>query len=128
MTRRRIYLVAAGLLVAIGLGVAGFHFRGHRAEIPAEAMPFVEEGPERAAFVTNAMSSCAREMVGKEPLGRHLSDDEIETYCRCYANGMAEVITADDMKQMTAGAAPMDVMRDKAVRVLQSCGEVLPAK
>ncbi|HEV8027627.1 MAG TPA: hypothetical protein VGP50_09360 [Stellaceae bacterium] len=128
MTRRRIYLVAAGLLVAIGLGVAGFHFRGQRAEIPAEAMPFVEEGPERAAFVTSAMSSCAREMVGKEALGRHLSDDEIETYCRCYANGMADRVTADDVRQMVAGGEPMAILRDKAVRVLQSCGEFLPAK
>ncbi|HEV8026221.1 MAG TPA: hypothetical protein VGP50_02260 [Stellaceae bacterium] len=130
MTRRRIYLLAAGLLITIGLGAAGFHSLGlgQRTELPAEAMPYAEEGPERAAFVANAMSSCAREVAAREPLGRPLSDDEIEAYCRCYSNGMAEVITADDVKQMTAGAAPMDVVRDKAVRVLQSCSEVLPAK
>ena len=126
MTPRWIYLLAAGLLVAIALGAAGFYFLGQKAELPAETMPFAEEGPERAAFIANAMSSCAKEMAGKEPLGRHLSDNEIETYCRCYSNGMAAVITADDVKQMTAGAAPMDVLRDEAARVLQSCGEALP--
>ena len=60
--------------------------------------------------------------------GMDLSDDEIETYCRCYANGMADRVTADDVRQMVAGGEPMAILRDKAVRVLQSCGEFLPAK
>jgi hypothetical protein len=128
MTRRRIYLLAAGLLATIGLGVAGFHFLGQKTELPAETMPFVAEGPERSAFVSNAVSSCAKEMVGKEPLGRHLSDGEIQTYCLCYSNRMADLVTADDVRQIAAGGEPMAIVRDKAVRVLQSCGELLQSK
>jgi hypothetical protein len=41
---------------------------------------------------------------------------------------MADRVTADDVRQMVAGGEPMAILRDKAVRVLQSCGEFLPAK
>jgi len=136
MTGRQVFLsIVACLVVAIGLGVAAYRFLGHETEVAAGAPPMAgngdrpfADGAARSAFVTSAVSSCAKELAGKQPLGRPLSEDEIGTYCRCYSNGMADAVTADDVRQMQTGGEPMAIVRDKAVSVLRSCGESLRSK
>jgi hypothetical protein len=135
MIRQQIYFAGAALLVSLAFGFAGLRWAGDKTETSAPISPPASSsdtpfaaGAERSAFVTNAVSSCQKEMAAKEPLGRHLSDDEIGTYCRCYSNGMADAVTAEDVRQMQAGGEPMAIVRDKAVSVLRSCGELLRSK
>ena len=132
MTRQQILLAIAALLISLAFGAAGLRWAGDKTDTGAAISPPPSssdtpfaQGPERDSFIASSVSSCAKEVAAKEPLGRPLSDREIDTYCRCYSNGMADVITGDDVKRMSAGAPPMDVVHDKAVRVLQSCHEQL---
>jgi hypothetical protein len=134
MTRRKILLSAGGAVAVVAaVGLVAAQFARHPPEIARATRrsdtPFAAAGPQRSAFITSAVVSCTKQMSASEPLGRHLSDAEIETYCRCYSNGMADVVTMDEVNQMLQGqGAPVEVVRGKAVRVAQSCGEQLRSK
>jgi hypothetical protein len=131
MTRWQIYSAGAAVLVALALGVAALRWSGTEAPPPPASSssdrPFAD-GPERASFISSSVSSCAREMAAKAPAGQPVSGDAVDAYCRCYSNGMADIITADDVQRMSAGAPPMEVIHDKAVRVLEACQGQPPAK
>lgn len=130
MRRRHAWWLAAALLGALLLLVAGLQFVGRKADTSAalsrptnggENKPFAEAGLARAAFITSALSACAKGMAAQGAVKERLSDGEIDTYCRCYSNGMADVVTTDEVQKMVGGAPPLDVVREKAQSVAQSC-------
>jgi hypothetical protein len=138
VTRRQLWWSAAALLGALLLlALAALQFVGQRPETPAELShptsggddkPFAEAGPARAAFITSSMSSCTKGMAAQGALRERLSDEQIDAYCRCYSNSMADAVTTDEVKQIMGGAPPLGVVRDKAQSVARSCIAQLPSK
>jgi len=95
-----IFLVCTMIVVAVG------------AAYPVPDFPFASPGPRRDSFVKGVMRTCVRTQRDY-PANRGMSDNAIETACRCYADAMADIAKKEylDHRQKT-GTLPPAAMSD----------------
>lgn len=93
----KVILSLVGGLVVIVVVVAGLFATGVfklSNMMPADAT----KSPEfRTSFIDGAKRSCQSSATTSNPSA---SQQQIATYCECMANGMADLMTDDDMKYM----------------------------
>lgn len=58
-------------------------------------------GQTRASFVQSAIASCVRNQIA-DPENKGIAGPVIDDYCKCYANGMADRITLEEIKRLDA--------------------------
>ena len=82
----RASLIVAVTLLGVGVGVPTARADGL-------------SGGERQDFVDGSISSCTAQNRNN-PRNADYSDDDIHTYCVCYSNALADLVTHDDVQRL----------------------------
>ncbi len=77
-------------------------------------------GKVRDSFVASAIQSCLKKQ-NDSPENSGLSADTITRYCVCYANGLANVITDEELRSSPANGSVSAVMKSKIDAVFPFC-------
>jgi hypothetical protein len=122
------------LWAVIGCAMSFFSYYGEKVEgdqRAANAMPAgTFAGKDRADFIRSSKLSCAQNQRSN-PLTKKvgLSDTKIDAYCDCYAQGMVEAISVDELKSMVATGKQPASLVDKVTMMGNFCSqEVLAPK
>ena len=81
----------------------------------------------RARFVDSTAQACLRAQ-NSDPAGKAFSPDVIDRYCHCYANGMADRLSDDDLKALATmeKAARASKMQPMIEAASAPCLKALP--
>jgi hypothetical protein len=108
--------------------LAYFSYEGTAAERKLKLEKFASNGGlvgrEKDDFLTSTKQGCeARQKSSLLTKRVNISDAKIAVYCDCYAQGMAEAMTIDELRSFaTNGKAPTSV-NDQAATLGRFCGE-----
>ena len=81
-------------------------------------------GANRSAFVEGAVGACLKKQKD-DPINKGISDLLISQYCNCYANGMADIVSVNELKSFATMGTDQKIgtMRPKADAVVKLCLE-----
>jgi hypothetical protein len=79
-------------------------------------------GGDYERFVRSMRQSCT-DVQRKSQINRAsgITDQQIATYCQCYATAMAKEVTADEIAYFAGNGQPSETFRQKADRVAPTC-------
>jgi hypothetical protein len=122
------------LWAVLGIGMAYLSHVGNatdRDQKVAAMMPNgVFSGKDRVDFLRSSKLSCAQNQRSN-PMTKKigLSDAKIDAYCDCYASGMVEAISVDELKSMVSTGKQPASLVDKSTMMGNFCSqEVLAPK
>ena len=88
--------------IIIGVGVLALSV-AKEALYPMAELPFAAQGSIRDDFIINAVGSCMKRQRAI-PENSVLSDEVLNTFCSCFANSMADIVTREDVKNATSAS------------------------
>jgi hypothetical protein len=109
-----------GVIVATLSGV-GFNF-DLQQKINTELNQFEITGKDRDAFIRDAKIGCM-DTQRQSNLNRQvgITDQQIDVYCTCFASGLVNLITRDEMRYIVVNNKQPTSLEEKAARYAPTC-------
>ena len=112
-------------VVFMALSAAGiFHDRNLKITQTATSIASLSGG-DYESFLRGTRQSCT-DAQRKSQINRAsgITEQQIATYCQCYATAMAKEVTADEIAYMARSGHPSETFRQKADRIAPTCTRV----
>ena len=108
--------------------LAYFSYEGAAAERKLKLEKFASNGGlvgrEKDDFLTSTKQGCeARQRSSPLTKRVDISDAKIAAYCDCYAQGMAEAMTIDELRYFATNGKASITVNDKAATLGTFCSE-----
>jgi len=105
-------------IIALGLGLLGYKYATLGSDDNVEGLT----GKARSAFVETSIDTCVKQA------DKSFSPEIISQYCRCYANGMADRLSKNELKLLTnmKQAEALAAMQPKIDAAADVCQNGLP--
>jgi len=125
---------AAGSLFAWGaLGIAVMIFSGlatfwhQKAEISRASANITNlTGSVQDTFIRSVSTGCVSNQKKQETSGkRDVSDEQIESFCKCFADRMVKEVTAEEIMDIARDGRPPQSFQDKANRIAPACSQLI---
>jgi len=106
-------IVGISLAISIGVVIVSSVY-------PVEQFPLADAGPDRNDWIKTTIASCITGQR-RRPENAAASDELISTYCRCYANILADSTTREDIQYMANYHTPSAHMREEIASSFNKC-------
>jgi len=85
-------------------------------------------GTARSAFIEEAIRTCLKKQKG-DPINKGILESILSQYCKCYANGMADRISINELKSLSAvrPAEAVVAMQPKIEAAAKPCQDAAAA-
>jgi hypothetical protein len=111
-------VLALGYMILAGLG----SFWDQKLQInPADENIVQLDGSTHATLVRSIDSGCVANQKGREAHGVGITNQQITTFCQCFANALASEVTATEIMEITRTGKPSASFQQKANKVSPTC-------
>jgi hypothetical protein len=115
--------------IALGVGSAYLFELGNRAARDQRIGAFELTDKDRTEFQIGAKQGCMNSQRQND-INRKagVTDEQINTYCTCYADAIGKAITLDELRHAAANGKQADSVQEKAIQIHTGCINVLLQK